>query len=188
MFLTFSSNDLQEFLVTMDKHMSTKQKLLIIGGTAASLGFKVSKRTRDIDFIGDFSVFEEAYKKAKQETGLDIPFEPVNWADGPYDFEDRLQEVKRLKLKKIKLFHPDPYDLVLMKASRGEQHDLEANKEICSNENLSAETLIERYNKEMGHTIGNKSSLQLNMFALIETVFGEDVFNELKATIKKHKQ
>lgn len=186
MFPTYSSDDLLKFLKAMDKNMTSKERLMIIGGTAAALGYNVSKRTRDVDFIGDFSAFQVAYEKAKQETGLDIPFESVNWADGPHEMEDRLQKIKEPKLQNIQIFYPDPYDLVLMKTKRGEQHDLEANTEICTNENLKEEELIKRYNEEMGHTIGNKTILQLNMFALIETAFGEDSLKKHQSSIRKH--
>ena len=99
---------------------------------------------------------------------------------------NRLQKIKEPKLRNIQIFYPDPYDLVLMKTKRGEQHDLEANTEICTNENLEVAELIKRYNEEMGHTIGDKTILQLNMFALIETAFGKSIFEKHKSSIKKH--
>jgi hypothetical protein len=43
---------------------------------------------------------ENAYKKAKEDTSLQIPLSLAGVADGPYYFEDRLIQYKRLKLKK----------------------------------------------------------------------------------------
>jgi hypothetical protein len=118
---------------------------------------------------------ESAYKKAKKETGLQIPLSPAGVADGPYNFEDRLAEYKRLKLKKLIIKVPEIHDFILMKTIRGYEHDLDVIEEISKKNKVKKEVLIERFETEMDQIIGNKRMLRQNFAATLSRCFGEDV-------------
>jgi hypothetical protein len=73
---------------------------------------------------------DSAYKKAKEDTGLQIPLSQAGVADAPYNFEDRLIEYKRLKLKQLIIKIPEIHDFILMKTIRGYVHDFDVIEEI----------------------------------------------------------
>lgn len=149
-------------------------ELIVVGGCAAALAYKVESYTLDIDTIGEVSAIEDAAKAARVQTGLDIPLEPARVHDTPYNYEDRLQELRLSGLCQLKIVVPEKHDLVLMKVVRGYENDLETIEEIAQKDGLDFETLLSRFTSEMSQTIGDPAKLRLNFLAAIERVFGEE--------------
>jgi hypothetical protein len=82
--------------------------------------------------------------KARAVTGLDIPVAHAGVADAPLDIESRLERVLP-HLERLRVFVPERHDLVLMKAIRGYEHDLQAISEIHAHSPLDLETLVRRF-------------------------------------------
>lgn len=172
----FLTKDIETFLVAIDKNISSPFEIIIIGGTAAALAYKVGKFTKDIDTVNSIRPIEAACEKARVQTGLDIPIGPAGVEQSPYNYEERLEELKIEGLKKLKIFVPEKHDLVLMKITRANANDIETIIQIHKNYQLDHKILIERYKSEMSAIIGNKIRLKTNFLATMERVFKADIF------------
>lgn len=170
----YTKNDLLVFLRAVDKHMSEEFKLVVIGGSAATLAFRSSKSTKDIDTFNDPSPIERACAAARDDTGLDVPLEMAGVADAPYEYESRLQRLKVPGLKWLKIWVPEKHDLALMKIIRGYENDLMTVKELKQRQGLDLEVLLKRFRKEMGHIIHDPDRLRLNLLSAIEFAFGPE--------------
>lgn len=168
----FTAKELEQFLLAIDSLLTKDVEVIIIGGTAAALAYKVSMATQDIDTWNSIKGLESAYKKAKVQTQLDIPMGRVSVGDAPYNFEDRLVHFKPKKFKKLKVLIPDVVDLILMKTLRGYEHDLNAIAFMVKNKKVKSGILIGRYLKELSSTIGEKRKLDMNFIAMIEKCYG----------------
>ena len=141
----------------------------------ALLAYGAQRTTRDIDtdkpYSGDLRA---AVIAATRETGFDIPVEHPGVEDPPYDYVQRLQLVNIPNLQKLTVKVPEKHDLVLMKAVRGQENDLQVAEEIHKNHPLDLDVLIERWLTEMQQAIGDRSRLDGNFIVLISRLFGED--------------
>jgi len=168
----FRRDELRLFLGSLDKHLSGPRRIILIGGAAASLAYGISRVTTDIDTISDITDLEAALDLARSETGLDVPFQSVGVYDAPSHYEDRLTQVD-LPFEKLQVFVPEKYDLVLMKAVRGQDNDREAIQQIAETVGLDKSTLIGRFKSEMTHVVGRPETLRLNFLSILETLYGE---------------
>lgn len=91
--LRFEPTELKTFLTAIDGVLPERAFMILIGGGAATIGHGVQTATKDLDTLTEISKLEQAIRKARQETGLDIPIEPTPVADLPYEFESRLIRV-----------------------------------------------------------------------------------------------
>src|SRR5690242_5783250 len=139
---TYGKAEIENFLLAIDEEMKSSFDLIIIGGTAAALGYSVLRYTKDIDTVNKITAIETAYEKAKLKTGLNIPMGPTGVEDGPCNYYERLIEYSIPGLKKLRILLPEKHDLVLMKTVRGYAHDLEAAEEIHRKNPLSFDTLV----------------------------------------------
>jgi predicted nucleotidyltransferase len=69
----YTAKETEQFLKTIDSFLSKEVEIIIIGGTAAALAYKVSMATQDIDTWNSTQGILTAHKKAKVKTKLDIP-------------------------------------------------------------------------------------------------------------------
>ena len=169
---TFHRDELTRFLESLDRHLPGPRRVNLIGGAAASLAYGVSRATTDIDTIGDIADLEEALRLARLETGLNVPFQSVGIWDAPYHYEDRLTRLE-MGFEKLQIVVPEKHDLVLMKVVRGQDNDREAIQQMADRVGLDRLTLIDRFKKEMTHTIGNPGQLRANFLAVVELLYGE---------------
>jgi hypothetical protein len=169
----YGNEEIQTFLRAIDQELKRPFELRVIGGTAVSIGYQVTEFTQDIDTVNQIDGIREAYDAAKLKTGLNIPMEQVGVYDAPYNYEERLIVPEIAGLKKLTVKVPERHDLVLMKAIRGYEHDLNAAVQINEGFPFSFDTLVERMKTEMTHVTGNKRRTLENVLAMIEGVFGE---------------
>jgi hypothetical protein len=94
-------------------------------------------------------------------------------ADAPFEFEARLQRAMP-HLRRLKVMVPEKHDLVLMKAMRGYEHDLQVIAEIHAHSPLDLDTLIRRYQEAMT-PIGDPARIRGNLLAVVERLFPESV-------------
>lgn len=185
----YAKEEIEGFLLAIDENLNRPFELIIIGGTAAALGYRVTRFTKDIDTVNRTDGIQAAYELAKLKTGLNIPLGPARIEDGPYNYGLRLIEHLIEGLKKLRIRIPERHDLVLMKTVRGYQHDIETAREIHNQYPLSDQTLIQLMKTEMTQVTGDPSRLLENFYALIEAVFGEEKIkkaqNELRGWAKK---
>lgn len=112
----YTPDELRRFLEGVDAALHGKARVVVIGGAAAAIEYGVATGTRDIDtwtsVQHDLTV---AIERAHQETGLAVPFAQSGVADGPEDFESRLERALP-HLRRLNVMVPEKHDLVLMKA------------------------------------------------------------------------
>jgi hypothetical protein len=76
---------------------------------------------------------------------------------------------------------PERHDLALMKIVRGYEHDLEAIEAIHRRFPLELETLLNRYEEEMGAVVISPLRLKGNFLTMIERLFP----NQLEAASER---
>ena len=158
--------DLVRFLKAVDHALARPAEVVIIGGAACAIRYGVLYATRDIDTWSELSAgLSGAVARARETTGLAIPFGPAGVADGPHGFETRLVRVLP-QLKRLRVRVPERHDLVLMKMVRGYEHDLEAAEAMHRRKALRLDTLLERYESEMGSVVGHPTRLRGNLLGL----------------------
>ncbi|MBN8542597.1 MAG: hypothetical protein J0L82_19560 [Deltaproteobacteria bacterium] len=69
----YSEDQIIEFLKAIDRNISSKHEIVIIGGTAATLAYGFKEATQDIDIANSVEKLKSAIKIAIKETGFDIP-------------------------------------------------------------------------------------------------------------------
>lgn len=170
----FPKSEIARFLRAVDKALKEPVDLVIIGGSAATLHYGAVRATQDIDTLTHVSKgLNEAAAKARLATGLDIPIQRVTIADEPEDYASRLERVLP-DLKRLRILVPERHDLVLMKATRAYEHDIQVIREIHQHSPLSLETLVDRFVREMlpiGHPVG----IRRNFLTVIESLFPDRV-------------
>lgn len=171
----YTAEEIRLFLMAMDNFCTTSYEVILIGGSAAALAYKVIDATQDIDSWNNVNKVTEAYEKAKKTTGLNIPFGQASVSDAPYSFEERLIDYEPETFKKLKVKIPEVIDLILMKTTRGYEHDLNAIEQMVVSQNVKLEPLTERFMTEMNSVvIIGRNSLNLNFLAMIERCYGEN--------------
>jgi hypothetical protein len=180
-FRRYTQVELLTFLKAVDEHLEASADLLIIGGAAASLRYGAISTTRDIDTWNDIpdSVMKAA-DRARTATGLPVPMERAAVADAPYHYEDRTLAAP-IHFKKLRVSVPERHDLALMKIVRGYRHDIDVILEMHRREPLSLNTLIDRFENEMGHVIKDERELRMQFRLLIEELFGAEAAKNVRA-------
>lgn len=168
MFETFGRDKIVIFFKALDGELDKGFELILIGGTAAALAYRVTRATQDIGVINTLEGVKRAYNKAQKKTGIEIPIEQVAVYDAPYEYEDRLKKYKKIRLKKLILKVPEIHDLILMKTVRGYEHDFDVIEEIIKKNKVSKKILEDRIKNEMTHVIGDENKLKLNFEVLLE--------------------
>jgi hypothetical protein len=169
----YTPRELRRFLAAMDRALDHPEDVVVIGGAAAALEYGVASGTRDID---TWTRVDEslaiAAERASRATGLGVPFSRSGVADGPHDFESRLERTLP-RLRRLKVMVPERHDLVLMKVLRGDEHDLQAIEAIHHRSPLQLSTLVTRYREEMSATIIDPGRLRGQFLTMVERLFPE---------------
>ena len=71
---TFGAEELETFLRAVDRHLTARTRIEVIGGAAAALAHRAESTTDDLDTRHALTLaLEQAVARATKETGLDIP-------------------------------------------------------------------------------------------------------------------
>lgn len=167
--------EIERFLRAVDLALERPATVIIIGGGAAALKYRIDDPTTDIDTFNALGAdLRRAIDAARKATGLAMPFEQSGVADGPYDFEDRLLRAMP-RLARLTVLVPERHDLALMKAVRGDQADFAKLQAIHERKPFDLSVLLRRYEEEMGHVVIDPRRLRGNFLALVESLFPEAV-------------
>jgi len=170
----FLRQQLERFLEAVDMALHEPVEVIVIGGSAAALHYGVARATHDIDtwttVPADLAAAAEA---AREVTGLDVPLQRSGVADAPLEFESRLERVLP-NLPRLTVLVPEKHDLVLMKAVRCYEHDLEAIAEIHDHSALDLGVLLRRFTEEMT-PIGDPARIMGNFLVVVEQLFPDSV-------------
>jgi len=171
----YTPAELRRFLAAVDRALEHPAEVVIIGGAAAAIAYGVASGTRDIDtWTRVRAGLAAAVERARATTGLAVPFAQSTVADGPHDFESRLERILR-RLKRLRASVPEKHDLVLMKVLRCDEHDLQAMEELHRRSPLELSVLVTRYREEMGAAIIDPRRLRAQFLVAIERLFPDEV-------------
>ena len=165
--------EIERFLRAVDRALKRPATIIIIGGGAAALKYRIDDPTTDIDTFNALGAdLRRAIDAARKATGLAMPFEQSGVADGPYEFEDRLLRAMP-RLARLTVLVPERHDLALMKTIRGDQADFAKLQAIHNRKPFVLSVLLKRYQEEMGQVIIDPRRLRWNFLALVESLFPE---------------
>jgi hypothetical protein len=163
--------EIEGFLRAVDRALKRPTTVVVIGGGAAALKYRIDDPTTDIDTFNALGAdLRRAIDAARKATGFAMPFEQSAVADGPYDFEDRLLRAMP-RLARLTVLVPERHDLALMKTVRGDQADFAKLQAIHDRQPFDLSVLLRRYEVEMGHVVIDPRRLRLNFLALVESLF-----------------
>ena len=169
----YARAEIERFLRAVDNALRRRATLIVIGGGAAAIQYRIDDPTLDVDTFNALGTdLRRAIEAARKATGLPMPFERSGVADGPYHFEDRLLRALP-SLKRLILLVPERHDLALMKTLRGNQADFAKLRAIHQRAPLELSVLLQRYEEEMGHVVIDARRLRGNFLALVESLFPE---------------
>jgi hypothetical protein len=181
----YTPDELRRFLKAVDGALHGREEVVVIGGAAAALEYGVATGTRDIDTWTRLqNELLVAIDRARQETGLAVPFAKSGVADGPEDFESRLERALP-HLKRLAVMVPEKHDLVLMKVLRGDEHDLQAIEAIHQRSPLDLGVLLDRYQGEMGATIIDPRRLKGQVLTMVERLFPKQL-SAVETQLRNH--
>ncbi|CAN5513666.1 hypothetical protein BH10BDE1_BH10BDE1_13790 [soil metagenome] len=180
----YSDQEIIEFLKAIDRNLKTEHKIVIIGGTAATIGYGFKNATQDIDTANSVKGLKKAIELAQKETGFDIPVGEAAVFDAPYEHESRLIQFEPHNFKNLKVLYPEAMDLIFMKMMRLETHDLLAIKHIQREIKATPDQFLYRFKKEMSHVTKNRRDLEFNFLAMMEELFGEETSRRINAKIR----
>jgi hypothetical protein len=175
----FDKAELVAFIRSVDRHLTERVKVVVIGGAAAALAYDASVRTADVDIFavvdGSPDALGTAAALARRETGLGVSVSAAAVADLPYNYESRFKPVRGLELENLKIVVPDKYDLALAKTMRGHPHDIEAVKSIHDHHRLSRKTFVDRFERElMNIAVADPRKIALNVVMVVARLHGFD--------------
>jgi hypothetical protein len=167
--------EIERFLRAVDRALKRPATVIIIGGGAAAVKYRIDDPTTDIDTFNALGTdLRRTIDAARKETGLPMPFEQSGVADGPYCFEDRLLRAMP-RLSRLTVLVPERHDLALMKTMRGDQADFAKLRAIHDRKPFDLRVLLSRYVEEMDHVIIDPRRLRGNFLALVESLFPDAV-------------
>jgi hypothetical protein len=178
---TYGRDQILVFLVEVDELLAEPVSMEIIGGAAALLAYGATSATKDID---SFAPIDERIRRAAPFTIHKIPLDRASVADPPYNYEDRRQRLD-LPFCNLVVWVPERHDLLLMKAARAARHDEEVIVEMHKAEPFNLETIIERYNEEMGHAIGDPKIQDQKIALIVEKLFGAKSVRRIGTSSKR---
>lgn len=184
----YTSDDLRTFLTAIDANLRQKVRITVIGGGAIALAHGVDRNTTDIDTLDNQTdALRSAIRKARSDTGLDIPLAPARVSDVPWHSDQRMIRVLK-ELEKLEVWALEAHDVALSKTVRGHENDFAAIKKLHEKVALDQATLVERWLTEMTHVIGKRQRIDQNFELLIERLFGEIAAEEVHELLEQRRR
>lgn len=165
------------FLHALDAALDRNVEVVVVGGLAAILQYDAAVKTSDMDVYavisGRSADLIHAAHVAADVTGVKLAIGNAPVTDLPWNYEDRLKQVRSLRLERLTMLVPDKYDLTLSKMVMGYEHDLEAIASIHESHSLSEKTLVKRFEDEIWKiATGDSRNFALNMIHLLRLLYG----------------
>lgn len=167
----------KEFLADIDSALQQSVSLHCIGGFVACVRYGLPRPTGDIDYISVQPY--ECDSILNEIAGLGTPLckkhklylQRVAVTILPEEYESRLEEIFPGQFMNLRLFVPDPYDLILSKVERNGPKDRYDVEFLVKTLSLDANKLRERYFTEFRPNIFNEERHDLTIRLWIESAF-----------------
>jgi hypothetical protein len=167
----------KEFLTDIDSALQESVSLHCIGGFVACVRYGLPRPTGDIDYIsmqpldceaflseiaGPGSTLFKKHKLYLQRVGVTIL---------PEEYQLRLEEIFPGQFRNVRLYVPDPYDLILSKVERNGPKDRYDVEFLAKTLSLDADVLRGRYFTEFRPNIFNEERHDLTIKLWVESYF-----------------
>jgi hypothetical protein len=163
----FDATELTTFLRAVDHELSIPITIVLIGGSALSLGYGTATSTSDIDTYGSMvAELEAAAALARVTTGLPVGIADSTIAQLPTGYEERL--VRALpELVRLTVLIVDAHDLAASKLLRGNDHDRQQLKRLHDLAPLDRALLNERFDDLLRDVVGDTIEARWARYHLI---------------------
>lgn len=179
----FSAEDIATVLRAADAHLDQPARLVVIGGTAIGLLADPRRTTSDLDVLsGTEPKVLRALERARAETGLQVPIQPVGIYAAPDDFESRLEPLRISGLKLLDARVPEPHDLALMKMARGRTNDIDAIEVLHAHRPLQFDVLLGRFRQT--EVVGSRRDFEISLILTVERLFGTAAAEDVERTLQ----
>jgi hypothetical protein len=168
------------FLQELDEHLDHPVELHCFGGFVLVTCYGFPRVTGDIDYVlvhppeQNETLQEIAGKGSRLSKKHKLYLQYVALATLPEDYEGRLTEIFPGRFRNLRLFVPDPYDLVLAKLERNTPKDREDVEYLARRIPLNPEVLRQRYNAEMRPYLVNEERHDNTLSLWIEAFFPKE--------------
>jgi hypothetical protein len=147
------SSPWREFLAELDAALPESVDLHCIGGFVVNAYCGLPRPTGDIDYYtaipADVNLDAIAGRGSTLAKKHGVYLQRVAVNNMPDDYDSRLTEMFPQQFEKLRLFAPDPYDLILSKLERNSPKDRHDSAYLFRELRLSTKALHERYQNEL---------------------------------------
>jgi Nucleotidyltransferase of unknown function (DUF6036) len=169
----------KEFLARLDALLYEPVRLDCIGGFAVVMGYGLLRATNDLDYrtLKPFSYIQYLEGIAGRESalarthGVYVQYTGVDSI--PENYEDRLTELFPDHFKNLRLFVPDPYDLILSKLCRNIERDRQDVEFLARTQRHNPSVLRERYLEMIPNLIGPRDRHEATLEFWLEAYFAQ---------------
>lgn len=157
------------FLHALDSLVPEPVALHCIGGFVLTVLYGVPRVTSDLDCVAilphrDLEAIAGRGSPLARKHRVYLQYVAVNAM--PEDYQTRLQELFHGRFKNLRIYVPDPYDLILSKLERNSPKDREDVAYLANKLKLDRHVLRERYEREQRPNLSNeyRHDLTLNLW------------------------
>jgi hypothetical protein len=168
-----------DFLTELDSALPEPVSLHCIGGFVVNYFYNLQRPTGDIDYymvVPNRNLDGIAGKGSPLARKHKVYLERVTVTNLPEEYEARLTEMFPNQFKNLRLFAPEPYDLILSKIERNSDKDRDDAKFLFKHLTLSPAVLSDRYHKEMRMNLARPEREDMTLKIWID-IFEENVAN-----------
>ena len=165
------------FLTAVDKALPEPLSLHCVGGFVVSLFYGLRRPTGDIDYwtaIPNLDLDTLAGRNSALAREYGVYLQRVTVSHMPDEYGTRLEEMFPGQFRKLRLFAPDPYDLILSKIERNSGKDRDDANYLYKTLELSSEALRQRFHTEMRINLGLPEREELTLKLWIEIFEAEN--------------
>ncbi|MFB3923384.1 MAG: DUF6036 family nucleotidyltransferase [Terriglobia bacterium] len=143
------------FFRDFDTLLPAPVRLHCLGGFVLAVRYGLARPTADVDVVAVFPMSELPRLEALAGRGSPLArkhhvnLQYVGVASLPENYEKRLFELLPGRFRHLRLFVPDPYDLMLSKLERNSPKDREDVEFLAKQASLRPHILRRRYQKEL---------------------------------------
>jgi Nucleotidyltransferase of unknown function (DUF6036) len=159
------------FLAELDSLVPEPITLHCIGGFVLTVLYGVPRVTSDLDCVAilplhDLEAIAGRDSDLAKKHKLYLQYVAVNTM--PEDYQERLTELFPGRFKNLRIYAPDPYDLILSKLERNSPKDRDDVEYLANKLKLNSQVLLERYQREQRPYLSNEARHDLTVKLWLE--------------------
>jgi hypothetical protein len=166
-----------EFLDELDAALPEQVKVNCIGGFVVSLFYGLPRPTGDVDYfsaiparrINDLQALAGPDSALAKKHKLYLQY--FSSHSMPEEYETRTVEMFPGRFENLRLYAPEPYDLILSKLERNSTKDRDDVEYLARTLHLKPEKLRDRYERELRPYLSNEARHDLTLNLWVDSCF-----------------